>query len=185
MLLDTAFWAVCLVLVAAGATKAVDPAPLAVAIRALWGRPSGEHSERSWGPAVQIIGGGEVAIGVTGLAWAGRPAAAAVAAAYLAFAVIVVRARSRHLPSCGCFGSRSGPPSLLQAGVNTVSALVAVAAIVAPPVPAADALGGSAGQRVAVAAAVVIAIVIIVVDTRAGGATVPAVPSSRGTDERP
>jgi hypothetical protein len=169
--LDAAFWVVCLVLVAAGATKSTEPAPLATALRRL-GVPGTAQGPRALLMA-RLIGLVEVVLGIAGLAVGGTAVAAAVAVAYGAFTVVVVLAIVRRLPSCGCFGSRSGPPSVWHAVLNGASAALAVLATAASPVPVADALDASgAGGWWALAAVLVAAGLVVVVDTRAGGATV-------------
>ena len=112
-------------------------------------------------------------LGIAGLAVGGTFVAAAVAVAYGAFTAVVALAIVRRLPSCGCFGSRSGPPSVLHAVLNGASAALAAAAAVVSPLPVADALDASgAGGWCALVAVLISAGLVVVVDTRAGGATV-------------
>ncbi|MHB1140009.1 MAG: MauE/DoxX family redox-associated membrane protein, partial [Microthrixaceae bacterium] len=166
-----AFWVVCLVLVAAGASKLSEPTPLATALRGL-GLPGTASGPRAVALA-RGIGAAELILGVGGLAIGGALLAVLVAAAYLSFSVVVVLAIVRRLPSCGCFGSRSGAPSPVHAALNAVSAVVALAAAWTAPPAVADALDDmGAGGWWAVLATLVVAVAVIVVDTRGGGTTV-------------
>ena len=167
-ILDAAFWAVCLVLVASGATKVAEPESFAAALAALGIGPL--HTDGSatgrW-PAV-VVGVAEIGIGLNGLVLGGPVVAALAAAAYALFAVVVLVARRRGLRSCGCFGARSGTPSLAHAVINGASALVCASAVVRAPGPLADGLGAlSTGVAVAVVVGVLgTAATIVVVDTR-------------------
>ena len=49
-----------------------------------------------------------------------------MAAAYVAFAVVVALAIRRGVPSCGCFGRRAAPPARVHVVTNLASALVAM-----------------------------------------------------------
>jgi hypothetical protein len=161
-ILDAACWAVCLVLVASGATKVVDPAPFATALAAL-----GRY--RSPSPAVSItVGAIEIVLGLSALALGGPWPAAAVSVAYALFAAVVLVARRRGLASCGCFGARSGAPSVTHAVVNLGSALVAGAAATTDPPAVAV---GLEGLGIVAALGVVLAVLvaasaIVVADTR-------------------
>jgi hypothetical protein len=157
-LVDALFWIVSLVLVAAGASKVAAPSATGTTLGAL-GLPGGDAAARALGVL-------EVVAGLAALSVGGRPVALAVAVAYAAFAVVVAVARRRELPTCGCFGARSAPPSAVHVAVNAVSAAVAVAAAVAGPVPVADALDGSGATGVVVVGLVLLAAaLVIVVDT--------------------
>ncbi len=80
--------------------------------------------------------------------------------------MIVAVARRRELPSCGCFGARSAPPSPVHVAVNAVSAVVAAVAAVAGPVPVADALAGQGIDGLVVAGLVLlVTALVVVVDT--------------------
>ncbi len=59
--------------------------------------------------------------------------AAAVGALYVAFAVVIVRARKLGAPSCGCLGPVGAPPSLRQAALNLIFAASALIASTAGP----------------------------------------------------
>lgn len=156
--LDALFWVVCLVLVAAGASKLVAPTATGTTLDAL-GLPGGEVAARA-------LGGVELVAGLAGLAVGGRIVAAAVAVAYAAFAVVVALARRRDLPTCGCFGARSAPPSPVHVAVNGVSALVAAAAVALPAPPVADGISGLGATGVVVVGLVLLAAALVVaVDT--------------------
>jgi hypothetical protein len=164
-IVDAAFWALCLVLAASGATKVADPSAFAAALREL-GLPGVRGgSGRS---AAVIVGVVEVGLGLNGLVLGGWLAAGLAAVAYGAFTVVVLVARRRGLASCGCFGQRSGAPTLTHAAINAVSAVVCAAAAVVGPSALAV---GLEPLPVAAAIAVVLsvlaaAVVIVVVDTR-------------------
>jgi hypothetical protein len=156
--LDALFWVTCLVLVVAGVSKLLEPSATATTLGAL-GLPGGAGTART-------IGAVEVVLGMGGLVVGGPWLAAGVALSYAGFAVVVAVARRRELPSCGCFGARSAPPSPVHVAVNAVSALVAGAAALAGPVPVADGLADLGGTGVVVAALVLLAtVLVILVDT--------------------
>jgi hypothetical protein len=180
--LDAAFWVICLVLVAAGATKLTDPVPLGDALRSLHVPGTSEPTR-----AVRVaraIGAAEMVLGVGGLAVGGALIAWLVACSYSAFGLVVVLSIRRGLVSCGCFGARSGAPSPVHAGVNLVSAAVAVIAAVRGTPALADGLDGrAAGGLFVVLGVLAAAVAVIVVDTHSGGATVWRHDSSGGTDD--
>jgi hypothetical protein len=181
-ILGAAFWVICLVLVAAGATKLAEPAPLGAALATL-GVP-GAGSSAGARVLVSVVGVIEMLLGIGGLAVGGAAFALGVAVAYATFACVVLVALRRALPSCGCFGSRSGPPSRVHAVVNLASAFVAVAAVLRPTPAVADAVEGRGlGGAAVVLAVLCAALVVVVVDTRAGGATVSPQNSSGGTHD--
>lgn len=176
-ILDAAFWAVGLVVVASGATKLAEPGSFAEALDAL--RPGGgagahDHVAGHGGPSARLrwlailVGLVELALGLAALAIGGSLVAWAVAAAYAAFTVVVLLARRRGLTTCGCFGARSGAPRGVHAALNAASAVVAAAAALRGPPPVADGLEGLAGP---VAVLVVLGVLgaaatVVVVDTR-------------------
>jgi hypothetical protein len=181
LVLDGAFWAACLVLVAAGAAKVGAPAVFGDALYRLlpWFR---RIPARAAGRAVGLA---EMSVGVAGLALGGVVVALVVGAIYAALAVVVLAARRQGLASCGCFGQWSAPPSRTHAVVNAISAAIAVAAATAPPRPVADVLASeTAAGLVAVLLAVLAAVGVVVADTRGVGATVPTRSKSRGTNGR-
>ncbi len=167
-ILDAAFWAVCLVLVASGATKLSEPQMFATALADL-GLVPGAADGRPLGRRVaSVVGAVEICVGLAALVLGGAVVAALAAAAYASFAVVVMMARRRGIGSCGCFGSRSGRPSATHAALNGGSAAVCVAAGVVGAAPIAD---GLEGLGIAAAAGVVICVLavaaaIVVVDTR-------------------
>lgn len=156
---DSLFWAVSAVLVAAGVSKVADPAGTADALAAL-GVPGGRVGARGMGAL-------EVGLGVAGLTVGGTAVAVGVAAAYLAFAAVVVAARRRGLPSCGCFGARSAPPSPVHAAVDLASAAVAAVAAAGGAAVPTDALAGLPTPTAAVVLGLVAlaAALVVVVDT--------------------
>jgi len=186
--LDAAFWVICLVLAAAGATKLIEPGPLAAALVQLRSpaSPAGAPAPTTAVPlaVARGVGGVELALALLGLAVGGRWVAAGVALAYAVFGVVVLVARRRGLPSCGCFGSHSGAPSPVHAVVNLLSAAVAVAAAVVGVPAVADGIAGTVAGGVPVLIGVLAAAaVVIVVDTRSVGATVAPQTSSGGTHD--
>jgi hypothetical protein len=171
-ILDAAFWAVCLVLVASGATKVAEPESFAAAL-ASFGiggtsvdhRADGDTPGRWFAVAVGVV---EIGIGLNALVLGGTVVAVLAALAYACFAVVVLVARRRGLPSCGCFGARSGTPSLAHAGLNAGSAVVCAGAAVVGPDALADGLDGLGAAPSVLVVLVVLAAAsaIVVVDTR-------------------
>ncbi len=165
-ILDGAFWAVSLVLVASGATKLAEPTAFADALAGLGvGGPDGSSSRRWTAVGVGLV---EVGLGLNALVLGGAFVAALSALAYAAFTAVVLVARSRGMDSCGCFGARSGTPTVAHAAINAVSGLVCVAAVLAPPPAVSVGLGdlGAGAAVAAVLAVLVVAGAIIVADTR-------------------
>jgi hypothetical protein len=121
------FCAAALLLVGAGATKVLDPAPLVRALRSA-GWPVGAA-------VVRLLAGAEVVIGVLALWRPGRWTALAAALAYAGFTAFVLRARSRDgvLSSCGCFGKADTPPTPAHVGVTAAAAVAALVVAVDPP----------------------------------------------------
>lgn len=169
MILDAAFWAVCLVLVASGATKVAEPDSFARALESFGVLPRRTDSPDPPGRWVAVvIGLVEIGIGLNALVIGGSLLGWMAAAAFALFTVVVLVARARGLSSCGCFGARSGTPSLTHAALNAGSALVCGATALTGPEALADGLDGLAtGAAIAVVAVVLAgAAAIIVVDTR-------------------
>ena len=171
---DALFWAVCLVLVVAGASKLAAPDQVAATLTSLGlsrrSRSGAPGRGRAPGTvAAMAIGAVEVGLGLAALVVGGPLTAVGVALAYVAFAVIVVVARRRGLASCGCFGARSAPPSWVHVGVNMGSAAVASVAAVTGggPLPAADGLAElGTGTAVVVSGLVLlVAMLVVVLDT--------------------
>ena len=136
-----AFWVICLVLIAAGATKLLDPAALARVLGQLHVPLAAK--ERSARTIARIIGWVELLLGFAGLVAGGAALAVAIAAAYFGFSVLLIAARRASLTSCGCFGSRSGPPTRLHVALNLGSACVAATAAAFSVPGVADGLSGT------------------------------------------
>jgi hypothetical protein len=120
------FLVAALLLVAAGALKAIDPAATAGALRRA-GLPMPPT-------AVRVGGGVEVVVGLAAIVTGGTVAAALVAVSYALFTAFVVVALVRHLPigSCGCFGKVDTPPSPVHLLVNVGAVVSAVAVAIGP-----------------------------------------------------
>lgn len=160
--LEAAFWVSCLVLVAAGSTKLVEPVALARAVGAL-----GVRGPAASVGAARVLGVCEVAVGLLGLVVGGRLVAVAAAALYVVFSVVVLLARRSGLGSCGCFGERSGAPSLLHASLNLASALMCAAAVARPVGPVADVLGdAAAGTWLGLVAVLSVSGLIVAIEAR-------------------
>ena len=119
----------CLLLVVAGVAKALRPAGTARALADLVPLgPGGLAVLVRWGSVL------EVALGVVALVFPRPVTAAAVAAVYSAFVVVVavVRARGGATASCGCFGAVDTPATglhlVIDAGLAVSAAVVAVSA---------------------------------------------------------
>ena len=118
--------------------------------------------------AARALGAAEICLGVATFLVAGRLLAVALAGAYLVFATASLRLR-RMAPgrSCGCFGSRSAPPSALHVAVDLGGCAAGVAAAAAG---APGALEGwwrlpYAGVPEAIAIAVAAWLVVVVMTT--------------------
>lgn len=120
-------FAAALLLGAAGVRKVADPGPTRIALRTA-GLPSAGWTAR-------LIGLGEVTIAAATLAVGGPITAAAIAAAYLAFALFTrqVITKGGRRASCGCFGASDTPVSRWHVGVDLVIAGVAALAVAWPP----------------------------------------------------
>lgn len=114
------FQILAVVVVVGGAAKLVTPAAFATTLRTL-GLPGGTVAAR-------LAGLVEVALGTAALVLGGTATAAALAALYVVFTLVVVQARRRGAESCGCFGQVAAPPSVVHVVVNAASALLAAAA---------------------------------------------------------
>ena len=122
-------------LVAAGASKLVDPLSLVRALRSAGLRV---------GPfPVRLIAAGEVLLGVAAVLAGSALTAALVAASYAAFTAFVLLALRRGgvLASCGCFGRADTPPTAAHVAVTAALAAVAAAVAVDPLGPAPALLG--------------------------------------------
>lgn len=116
--------AAALLLCATGLAKIRRPDPTRDALHALR-LPSGRL------PAY-ALGAAEITVGVAAVAWRVPLTAAALAALYAGFAVVVtVALRSGGLVSCGCAGRDDTPPTMLHLMVDAGFAAVGVAVAVA------------------------------------------------------
>jgi Methylamine utilisation protein MauE len=106
----------------AGVFKLHRPAPTAGALRAMHlpGRPA----------LVRVLGAVEVVVGGLALVTGAQVWLTLAAAAYLAFAAFVAAAllSGSALQSCGCFGQRDTPPSVVHLVVNLTAAVVLLVA---------------------------------------------------------
>jgi hypothetical protein len=102
----------------AGAFKVRRPAATVGALRAM-------HLPSRPG-LVRALGAIEVVLGVAALVTGARAWLALAAAAYLAFAAFVAAAllSGSPLQSCGCFGQRDTPPSVVHLALNVTAAVV-------------------------------------------------------------
>ncbi|HSK22909.1 MAG TPA: MauE/DoxX family redox-associated membrane protein, partial [Egicoccus sp.] len=105
-------------LVPAGTAKLRRPADAADAL--------GWRSVRAHA-AVRAVGVGELALAAVVVVSGGPMAAALLVLAYLVFAAVALRQRSRGA-SCGCFGQADAPAGLLHVGINLVVATAAAVA---------------------------------------------------------
>ena len=124
-------------LVAAGASKVLDPMPLMRALMSV-----GLQVPRR---LVQLGALGEVALGVLAIVTGSRLAAAGVAFSYAVFTgfVLVALRRGGVLASCGCFGKVDTPPTATHVVVTGTLAAVAAAVAVRPLGPVTDLLADS------------------------------------------
>jgi hypothetical protein len=106
----------------AGAFKLRRPAPTVGALQAM--------RMPSRLALVRVLGAVELMLGTAALATAARPLLALTAAAYLAFAAFVAAAllSGSPLQSCGCFGQRDTPPSVVHLAANLTAAVVLLVA---------------------------------------------------------
>jgi hypothetical protein len=121
----------CGLLVGAGAAKAIRPDDTARALAQLTGRSSLTAARRGVRAAAALEG----MLGLAGLVYPNRIAAAGVAASYVAFSlfVLVARRRGAVLATCGCFGQPDTPPTRTHAAVDAVLAAGAAAVAWAGP----------------------------------------------------
>lgn len=154
MILALALYAAsAVVLVAAGLAKLARPAPAADLLARLGLARLGLRTRSN---LIRLAGLAECALGTAALAvgdqtpsqaflleavdrpWPlhGETAsilAAAVGCLYAAFTLVVLQARRLDVPSCGCLGQASGPPSRHQIAVNLVFAAAALIISTASP----------------------------------------------------
>ena len=157
-LIRTLAAAAALLLAASGVAKLQRPDPAATTVLRLRflrlpGRPRAQA-------LVRVIGAGELGVGLAVLVTGSRPAAALLAAAYLAFAavaVVLLRAGGARV-SCGCFGSVDSPLGAAHLALNVAAGAAGFAAVLRPPGPGAGLFaGGGAGAVAAPLQAVVLA----------------------------
>lgn len=103
-----------LLLMAAGVAKLSRPAPTGLALARL-GLPGSD-------PVVRILGGIEVGAAIAAVALGG-PAAAAVAALYLGFAIVTTAQvrqalRTGEAADCGCFGDTPAPVGMTHVALD-------------------------------------------------------------------
>ena len=142
--------AAALLLIWAGVMKLAVPHPAAYLMGGL-GLPS-----RAWG--ARLVGCAELAVGCFAIAVGGPLAVVAVSAAYVLFAVVVLRAMVVGVPSCGCFGQGESPPSWVHFVGNLLLAGVSLATVGAGRSPA-DMVAGMATDHHPVAAGFLLLIV--------------------------
>jgi hypothetical protein len=144
-----------LLLVFAGAMKAVDPAMTAGALRAL-GLPSSKILVRAGAAAELLLGLLAVIAGWVAVWWL-------VAASYVAFAAFVVAAlrAGTMVGSCGCFGREDTPPHLLHVVVDVGLAASAAAAAVRDLGAPLDAIADAPGEGLVVAGVSVLAVALV------------------------
>jgi hypothetical protein len=144
-----------LLLVFAGAMKAVDPAMTAGALRAL-GLPSSKILVRAGAAAELLLGLLAVIAGWVAVWWL-------VAASYVAFAAFVVAAlrAGTMVGSCGCVGREDTPPHLLHVVVDVGLAASAAAAAVRDLGAPLDAIADAPGEGLVVAGVSVLAVALV------------------------
>jgi hypothetical protein len=144
-----------LLLAFAGATKALDPAMTAGALRAL-GLPSSRILVRVGAAAELILGLLALAAGWATVWWL-------VAASYLAFAAFVVAAMraGTMVGSCGCFGREDTPPHPIHVVIDVALAATAAAAAVRGVGAPLDAIADAPGEGLVVAGLSVLAVVLL------------------------
>jgi hypothetical protein len=146
-----------LLLVFAGAAKAVDPAMTVGALRAL-----GLPSSRTW---VRVGAAAEVLVGLlaaaAGWAWVWW----LVAASYLAFAAFVIAAlrAGTMVGSCGCFGREDTPPHPVHVVVDGALAATAAAAAVLGIGAPLDAIADAPAKGSVVAGLSVLSVLVLYV----------------------
>jgi hypothetical protein len=126
----------CLLLVGAGASKAVRPDDTARALLPLV--PAPLRPVIAFGvlrTVVRLLAAVEVAVGALAMLWPRPLTGGLVAASYFAFAVVIAYARSHGgaLASCGCFGTPDTPATYLHVAIDLVLGGAAVAVAVGVP----------------------------------------------------
>ena len=120
----------------AGAFKLRRPAPTAGALSAMHLPSRPAH--------VRVLGAVEIVLGGLAFMTGAQAWLALAAAAYLAFAAFVAAAllSGSPLQSCGCFGQRDTPPSVVHLVLNVIAAVVLLVAAVGELPSPADVLAG-------------------------------------------
>jgi hypothetical protein len=146
-----------LLLVLAGAMKAVDPAMTAGALRAL-GVRSSKTLVRVGAAAELLLGLLAIAAGWTAVWWL-------VAASYVAFAgfVVVALRAGTVVGSCGCFGREDTPAHPLHVVVDVALAATAAAAAVRGVGAPLDAIADAPAQGSVVGGLSLLAVVVLYV----------------------
>ena len=118
-------WIVASVVIVASGWKLATPAPTARAIGALLGRSRGRpvDGRGAWRWGARLVGLFEGVLAIV-VVWRGGESAVALAALYVAFALVALRLRNRNV-DCGCFGAASTRASWIHVAVNVVAAMVA------------------------------------------------------------
>lgn len=118
------FFLAAALLVVSGAAKLRRPEPASRALDAA-GLPG------AW-PLVRGLGAGEVLIGAAALVVPGAGTGAALAAAYLGFALFLASLIVRRIPAatCGCAGRTEAPPTWLHVALDLSAAAGGVAVAV-------------------------------------------------------
>jgi len=136
----------------AGIFKLRRPAPTMGALQAMHlpSRPA----------LVRLLGAVELLIGALALVTGAQAWLALAAAAYLAFAAFVAAAllSGSPLQSCGCFGQRDTPPSVVHLVVNLTAAVVLLVAAAGELPSPADVLADQPWHALPFAALVLISL---------------------------
>jgi hypothetical protein len=124
------YLAAVMLLVVAGATKAVRPAESASALARLAPGLAGVALL-----VVRILAVAEAGVGLLALVWLAPLPAVLVAVSYGAFAVVVLvmRARGGPLATCGCFGGIDTPATATHAVIDAIATCSATAVAVRAP----------------------------------------------------
>lgn len=127
--LEGPFAATCVLLVLAGISKLLRPAPTAGALLAVrWPSSIG---------LVRALGAFEIGVGVSAVVTGDARLALLVAALHVGFAAFVATALRAGSPvqSCGCFGETTTPPSTVHLVANIAMATAAIAVAVGGGIP--------------------------------------------------
>ena len=141
-----------LLLVVAGALKAVHPTDTAIALERM-GLPGREAGVRA-GAAVELL------LGLAALTIVDAVLAALVAVSYGMFSAFVGVALARQLPlsSCGCFGKIDTPPSGMHVGIGLGAMVAAIGMAVDPAISPLDVVTDHLAGGIAYAALVVVGV---------------------------